>query len=942
MLLRLIAVVCFLVMLGACSTTGEGTLGSLKSRSVTLDRSAPVEADLDTAIRTYEALMNSGNNADLTVNVLRRLGDLELQRIDMLFENDQGHLVGEENYQRVIKAYQTLLLKFPRYPERQDILYQLARAYEHNLDYPKAIKVLKIYIRDYPSSAQLEEITFRRGELLFQEARYRESELAYAYILERGRGSRFYEQALFKYSWSIYKQDRCLDSFDAFFSILDLKLTRNITPSEMAAMAFVSLSDLELVNDSFRAIGLCVIFHDNVKVLTEYLNKKPVRYYEFLVYDRLAKLYANQERPEGAASAYREYFNRSEWHPYALMLQDKAVDIYTKIAAKDKIIATKKEFIKRYDILSEHLDSSSHNDYAHYLIKSDTVTADALRVFYEKHLIDVARFHHAKAQRTDALTDYKEAIAWYRRYLRDFPVGKDVAEVSFLLAEAQFQDKQFKEAASQYERSAYNYVTHQYSAEAGYAALLAYDEHEKLLKEADKKRWRYKGLKSSLLFAKKFYKDSRAPQVLANAAKELYEDEAYTEAVAAAETVIHRYPNAEHDIRRTALIVLSNTQFEQQNFEIAELFYHELRALIGRDDPLYEEVVERLASCIYKQAESFRSQGAIASAIEEFQRVIATVPNSSIRPIAEYDIASTFIVVDQWEEAIEYLERFLEDYPDHRLASNVKEKIAVAYVRLENPLKAADALEGIAAVSDDPESQRDALWQAAKLYEKGGEPNKAADVYKRYVDAFPSPLEPAVEAMYKAAQIYQAIGEDYSYRVQLGKIYDADRDAGRGSTNRTRYLAAQSIFTLAEPHFERYERVRLVEPIRRNMQLKRQLMKHALAAYNKAAELGVAEFTTAATFRIADMYADFSQKLMDSDRPSELNEEEMEQYEIMLEEQAFPFEEQAIELYETNIERMRGGIYNDWVIESLDALAKLVPANYARNEKYDIPATSAR
>ena len=180
-------------------------------------------------------------------------------------------------------------------------------------------------------------------------------------------------------SESIYKQERCLDSLDAFFSILDQKLTRNISPSELEKMEFVSKSEMELVNDSFRAIGLCIVLHDDVTVLTQYLNKKPVRGYEFLAYDRMAKLFANQERPQEAADAYREFYNRSDWHPYSLMLQDKAIDIYTKIAARDQIIDSKKEFIKRYDVLLKHLDGSTHNDYSRYLIKSDTVTSEALR-----------------------------------------------------------------------------------------------------------------------------------------------------------------------------------------------------------------------------------------------------------------------------------------------------------------------------------------------------------------------------------------------------------------------------------------------------------------------------------------------------------------------------------------------------------------------------------
>jgi len=53
----------------------------------------------------------------------------------------------------------------------------------------------------------------------------------------------------------------------------------------------------------------------------------------------------------------------------------------------------------------------------------------------------------------------------------------------------------------------------------------------------------------------------------------------------------------------------------------------------------------------------------------------------------------------------------------------------------------------------------------------------------------------------------------------------------------------------------------------------------------------------------------------------------------LLEEQAFPFEEQAIELFEINAQRMVDGVYNQWVKQSLRELGELVPARYARSEK---------
>ena len=109
-------------------------------------------------------------------------------------------------------------------------------------------------------------------------------------------------------------------------------------------------------------------------------------------------------------------------------------------------------------------------------------------------------------------------------------------------------------------------------------------------------------------------------------------------------------------------------------------------------------------------------------------------------------------------------------------------------------------------------------------------------------------------------------------------------------------------------------------------------MEVALAAYGKAADYGVAEVTTAATYEIAELYHDLSRSLLDSERPAELSAEELSQYDILLEEQAFPLEEQAIDLHEVNAVRTADGVYDEWVVRSIDQLAELVPVRYAKRE----------
>ena len=49
---------------------------------------------------------------------------------------------------------------------------------------------------------------------------------------------------------------------------------------------------------------------------------------------------------------------------------------------------------------------------------------------------------------------------------------------------------------------------------------------------------------------------------------------------------------------------------------------------------------------------------------------------------------------------------------------------------------------------------------------------------------------------------------------------------------------------------------------------------------------------------------------MNSQRPKGLKKDELEQYNVMLEEQAFPFEEKAIEVHEINARRTANGVYD--------------------------------
>jgi hypothetical protein len=127
--------------------------------------------------------------------------------------------------------------------------------------------------------------------------------------------------------------------------------------------------------------------------------------------------------------------------------------------------------------------------------------------------------------------------------------------------------------------------------------------------------------------------------------------------------------------------------------------------------------------------------------------------------------------------------------------------------------------------------------------------------------------------------------------------------------------------------------VALTVPLEDSLARKRAAMEEALEAYGEASSYGVAEVITAATHETGELYYRLARDLLDSERPTELAADALEQYEILLEEQVWPFEERAMELFEANAARTAEGLYDSWIVASFERLATLAPARWHREAK---------
>ncbi len=434
-------------------------------------------------------------------------------------------------------------------------------------------------------------------------------------------------------------------------------------------------------------------------------------------------------------------------------------------------------------------------------------------------------------------------------------------------------------------------------------------------------------------FARAFPEHPDSAGVLTRATEELYQEHNLPGAIEAAGLLLARNPPATPAQRRIVYGVTGQAQFDQGQFAAAESAWTEARTLAAGDKELTRTLTEQLSVAVYRQAEARRAAGDDAGAVDEFLRVARVAPGAASVETAQYDAAAGLIKLADWPRAIGVLESYRHDYPKSQRQSDVTQKLAVAYMQAGRSAAAATEYEHIAAATDQPVEVRiEALGLAAGQYEKSGDTAHAVPLLEKLVAQYPAPLGERIETRQKLADYAQKAGDTKRVTYWQQEIVKADAGAGAARTDRTRFLAAQASLALAVPDRDRFRALKLTAPLKNSLTPKRRALDAALGSYKAAAAYNIAAVTTRANFEIAELYRQLADDLTASERPKKMSADEREQYDLLLEEQSTPFEEQAISLHEENAARAREGLYDDGVKASFSALAKLLPARFGKTE----------
>lgn len=951
MAIKVILITLLLVCVSGCSfNSGESpsenvsveakkTLGSVYFEPMPLNHDPIPTLDLASLRDAYKGLQQLLHDSETQQIVQYRLADLEI----LLAEQHQESGIAPSQqglYDLAIRQYQQILNDHPAQKQNAEVLYQLAKAHDLQGQSAQSFEVIERLLVQYPDNPYLAEVYFRKGEILFAQGDYFTAIDAYENVLNQGEENAYFVTAAYMLGWSYFKTEQQQNALLAFTRLLDNRLPNNVVNQKMltqidsqALLDGMPVGERRLVNDTLRIMALLFSYQASEQSLVAHFKQIGERHYEHLLYEQLGQQYLNDDRYRDSALVYQAFTEQHPEHNLAPFFAVKQIDAYILGEFPSLVLPAKQSFVARYGINGPQWQNWG------------LLLQEGVKPFLHQYLQELAQFEHSKAQLLAGVNTeasqvqkareaYGSAAGYYREFIMTFPHDERTPIITFNLAESLSESGNFKEAIDSYEVYAYQYLDEPKGAEAAYAAILGYKQV--LLSMSDPQQnllWRDRQLVSQGRFVNRFAHDSRAAEVLYDSQQQLFELQRYPAAIAAAEQLLDWRPEVNATKRLSSQLVVAHSQFELSQFALAEFGYDKVLTLLPEKDQRRLDMTERLAASIYKQAEQKRDQNQLALAVEDFLRVIEKAPYSAIRTNAQFDAANYLLELEDWPRSAALFEDFRTRFAGHSLVSSIGDKLIYNYQQNGKWLLAANELLSVWQKKPKSEEGRQALYVAAQYFQQEGKTQQALESFRSYAHGYPQPFEEATEARFNMSEFYRLSKEDSKRRFWLSKLIKADADAGANRTDRSRYLAAMSSLVFANDKLVQFKRIKLSLPLKKSITKKKSALESAMLAFNKTLDYQVAEFSTDASYKVAEIYHQLAKDLMASERPKGLSALELEQYDILLEEQSYPFEEQAIEGHEINAQRSWQGAYDSWVKQSFSALAKLLPGRYNKQEK---------
>jgi tetratricopeptide (TPR) repeat protein len=332
------------------------------------------------------------------------------------------------DYSKAIQTYNELLRSDPDFREQDQVLYALSRAYMESGERDQALRLLNRLVENYPGSPHRQEAYFRLGEYYFDQHRYDQAAESYEQALSLNDPF-FQDKAQYKLGWTYFNLMAYGKAIEHFLRLVDQKVSaQSDLSSESGSLVWEALT---YVATSFRHLG-------GPTALAAYFKGKGPRLYEKDLYLMMGNQYMAQELFQPGVETYRTFVQEHALHPMAPIFFSYVMESYEKKKETEAAQKIRVQLVRDY--------SSSSTWYK----VNDEAARSRSRPLVKEALHRLAISSHTRAQDGKKEEDYRQAAAWYRQFLIEFPQEKESQEIHLFLAEALFELKNYAQSALAY------------------------------------------------------------------------------------------------------------------------------------------------------------------------------------------------------------------------------------------------------------------------------------------------------------------------------------------------------------------------------------------------------------------------------------------------------------------------------------------------------------
>ncbi len=918
-------------------------------------------------------IQDSPEDAREMPEALLRIGEIEWEDARDRFVSDfqkwekqPGDLRGEPpraDYAKARARFLRVLTRYKSFPRYDLALYVDGFLANEEGKHRDALGRFNKIIEWFPKSRFVADAHMVRAEYEFtkDEPNYQTAYEEYEQVL-KFKDSPLYDLALFKSAWTLWRLGKPEEAARRFLVVFK-------TTAEDSGARGRSQSELdELQNEALK--NLVAVFVEDEKNRAEdmyrFLVKAGGDKFAGQIVRALADAFYDQSHYERGIEAFRLLLKLEPTKPEAYQHALKIAQAHSTMGAWQELEEDYKWLVRDY---VRPLPTTANPKVSAWLaVQSPATLADAEREV-EKQLREDAIGLHGKAQiDKNSRAEFEGAARLYQVYLSRFASSPAAYEAQFNLAEIYFYRLENAMGAAEAYLSAVRAKPQgELSRTALYNALSALEVARAAEFEAAKTSGKKqqetptdKKLTEAMeLYVKNYPTDPQIPELLFRQGKLYYDYQVYDPAVRQWGLLLEKFPASKYSTGAGELILDSFNK--SQDFANIETWARRLKTAPAFQRPEQQSRLDALiVAAVFKQGEQLSGKGDHAKAASAYLRAAKEFPkepraaqaavNAEVeakragdlaalaaaanllmtthrqRPEAAEGVwiaATTHQEVGLFAEAATYHATIADSFPKFEHHRDAAFNAVLLRVTVGEHDKAIESGEKFRKAYPRDDAADEVVFLMGKAHEKAGKKAEAAQLYDRYSKSARGPGA-QIEALVRLAVVSSDERTKSSALERAVHTYN-----GRKNTldDRGKYYAARARYLQGEAILEKFEAVKIegdVQKLKERLKKKSELLKKAAETFLSTAEIGVAEWTTAALYQIGVTYESFSKALLSSPPPSNLSEPEQELYRQSIDEFVIPIEERSLEAYESGWQKaVELGIFNSWTAKMRAALGRL-------------------